>query len=93
MSKARTAPLGSSVSVIMCGEESASVLIVSVALYKPFGVAGLVIGTAAANVVMTYLQLQRLHVGFNRRLELGHTLMITIRILVAAVLCGATCPP
>jgi putative peptidoglycan lipid II flippase len=64
-------------------------IILSVALYKPFGVAGLVIGTAAANMVMTYLQLRRLHIGFNRRLDLGHTLMITVRLLVAAVLCGA----
>ncbi len=64
-------------------------IILSVALYKPFGVAGLVIGTAVANVVMTYLQLRRLQVGFNGRLELGHTLMISVRILAAAVVCGA----
>jgi putative peptidoglycan lipid II flippase len=64
-------------------------IILSVALYKPFGIAGLVIGTAAANVVMTYLQLRRLQVGFNGRLELGHTLMISVRILAAAVICGA----
>jgi putative peptidoglycan lipid II flippase len=64
-------------------------IILSVALYKPFGVAGLVIGTAAANVVMTWLQLRRLQVGFNGRLELAHTLMITMRILLAAIICGA----
>ncbi len=64
-------------------------IILSVALYRPFGVAGLVIGTAAANIVMTYLQLRRLQVGFNGRLELGYTLMISVRILAAAVICGA----
>ncbi len=64
-------------------------IILSVALYKPFGVAGLVIGTAAANVVMTYLQLRRLQIGFNGRLDLAHTLMISVRILLAAVICGA----
>jgi putative peptidoglycan lipid II flippase len=45
-----------------------------------------VIGTAAANAVMTALQLQRLRIGFNGRLEGGQTLMITIRILVASAL-------
>ncbi len=61
-------------------------IVVSVALYKPLGVAGLVIGTAVANVVMTALQLQRLHVGFNGRLEGGQTLMITVRITIASAL-------
>jgi len=37
--------------------------IVSIALYKPLGIAGLVIGTASANLVMTVLQLHRLRVG------------------------------
>ena len=56
--------------------------IVSIALYKPLGIAGLVIGTAAANLVMTVLQLWRLRIGFNGYLEGGQTLMITVRILV-----------
>ncbi len=64
-------------------------VIVSVALYKPFGIAGLVIGTAAANAVMTALQLRRLRIGFNGRLEGGQTLMITVRILVASALMAA----
>jgi putative peptidoglycan lipid II flippase len=64
-------------------------IIVSVALYKPLGIAGLVIGTAAANLVMTVLQLHRLRVGFNGRLEGGQTLMITSRILVATVIMAA----
>jgi putative peptidoglycan lipid II flippase len=61
-------------------------VIVSVALYKPLGIAGLVIGTAAANGVMTALQLHRLRIGFNGRLELAQTTMITLRILLASAL-------
>ena len=62
-------------------------LIVSLALYKPLGVAGLIIGTVVANVVMTFLQLRRLRIGFNGRLELGQTAMITARILIATAVC------
>jgi putative peptidoglycan lipid II flippase len=64
-------------------------VIVSLALYKPFGIAGLVIGTAAANIVMTALQLHRLRIGLNGRLEGGQTLMITARVLVATILMAA----
>jgi putative peptidoglycan lipid II flippase len=63
--------------------------IVSLALYKPLGIAGLVIGTAAANVVMTGLQLYRLRIGLNGRLEGAQTVMITARILVATVIMAA----
>jgi putative peptidoglycan lipid II flippase len=63
-------------------------IVVSLSLYKPLGIAGLVIGTFAANVVMTGLQLQRLREGFNGRLEGTQTLMITARIVVASVLLG-----
>ena len=61
-------------------------VIVSIALYKPLGVAGLVIGTLVANAVMTGLQLHRLRIGLNGRLDLGQTVMITVRILAAAAL-------
>jgi putative peptidoglycan lipid II flippase len=64
-------------------------LVVSIALYKPLGIAGLVIGTAAANIVMSALQLRRLRIGFNGYLEGGQTMMITMRILVATVLMAA----
>jgi putative peptidoglycan lipid II flippase len=64
-------------------------IIVSVALYKPLGIAGLVIGTASANAVMTALQLHRLRVGFNGRLEGKQTLMITVRIALATALMAA----
>jgi putative peptidoglycan lipid II flippase len=63
--------------------------IVSIALYKPLGIAGLVIGTGSANVVMTALQLRRLRIGLNGYLEGGQTLMITSRILVATVIMAA----
>jgi putative peptidoglycan lipid II flippase len=68
-------------------------LIVSFALYKPLGIAGLVIGTVAANVVMTWLQLRRLRTGFNGRLEGGQTTMITIRILIATAIMTAIAYP
>jgi putative peptidoglycan lipid II flippase len=64
-------------------------IVISVGLYKPLGIAGLIIGTLAANVVMTALQLRRLRIGFNGRLEGAQTTMITARILVASVLLGA----
>jgi len=61
-------------------------IIVSLALYKPLGIAGLVIGTVAANVVMTALQLRRLRIGFNGHLELGQTMMVTARIIIATAI-------
>jgi putative peptidoglycan lipid II flippase len=61
-------------------------IVVSLALYKPLGIAGLVIGTVAANVVMTWLQLRRLRAGFNGRLEGAQTMMITFRVLVATAI-------
>jgi putative peptidoglycan lipid II flippase len=64
-------------------------IVVSLALYKPLGIAGLVIGTVAANVVMTALQLRRLRIGFNGRLEGAQTMMITVRIIVATAIVTA----
>jgi len=61
-------------------------IIVSVGLYKPLGIAGLVIGTVVANAVMTALQLHRLRIGFNGRLEGAQTTMITVRIALASAL-------
>jgi putative peptidoglycan lipid II flippase len=61
-------------------------VIVSVGLYKPLGIAGLIIGTVAANAVMTALQLHRLRIGLNGRLEGAQTTMITARIVVASAL-------
>ncbi len=64
-------------------------VVVSLALYKPLGIAGLVIGTAAANAVMTALQIRRLRIGFGGRLEGDVTLMITARILLASAAMAA----
>ena len=64
-------------------------IIVSIGLYKPLGIAGLVIGTVAANVVMTVLQLVRLREGFSGRLEGALTTMITARIVLASALLAA----
>jgi putative peptidoglycan lipid II flippase len=64
-------------------------IIVSVGLYKPLGIAGLIIGTVVANALMTWLLLHRLREGFNGRLEGAQTTMITARIAVASVLLGA----
>ena len=61
-------------------------IIVSVGLYKPLGIAGLIIGTVAANAVMMALQLHRLRIGFNGRIEGRQTTMITARIAVASAL-------
>jgi putative peptidoglycan lipid II flippase len=61
-------------------------IVVSVALYKPLGIAGLILGTIIANIVMTGLQFYRLRVGLNGRLEGAQTTMITTRILVASAL-------
>jgi putative peptidoglycan lipid II flippase len=63
-------------------------VVVSLSLYKPLGIAGLIIGTVAANVVMTALQVHRLRIGFNGRMEGRQTTMITARILVASALLG-----
>lgn len=63
-------------------------IILSVGLYRPLGIAGLIIGTVAANAVMTFLQLRRLKEGLNGRLEGAHTLMITTRVTAASVLLG-----
>jgi putative peptidoglycan lipid II flippase len=65
-------------------------IIVSVALYKPLGIAGLVIGTASANAVMTALELTRLRAGLRGRLEGTQTLMITTRTVAASALMVAT---
>jgi putative peptidoglycan lipid II flippase len=63
-------------------------IIVSIGLYKPLGIAGLIIGTVAANAVMTALQYHRLRIGFDGRLEGAQTTMITARILLASALLG-----
>jgi putative peptidoglycan lipid II flippase len=60
-------------------------VLTSLALYKPLGITGIVLGTTFANAVMTVRLLHRMRIGFNHRLEGARTLMITVRILVASV--------
>jgi putative peptidoglycan lipid II flippase len=64
-------------------------LIVSAVLYKPFGIAGIVIGTAVASATMTlgqaYFLRQRLG-----GIELGTTLNAIARMLLAAAVLGVT---
>jgi putative peptidoglycan lipid II flippase len=64
-------------------------IVVSIGLYKPLGIAGLIIGTVAANVVMTWMLLARLRTGFDGRLEGAQTTMITARVALASVLLAA----
>lgn len=73
----------------LAGINMAVDIVVSLSLYRPLGIAGLVIGTLAANVVMTALQIHRLRIGFNGRLEGAQTTMITARICAASALLAA----
>jgi putative peptidoglycan lipid II flippase len=61
-------------------------VIVSLALYGPFGIAGLVIGTAVANAMMTALLFRRLAIGFNGNLEGASALMAALTRLVWGLL-------
>ena len=58
----------------------------SFALYKPFGIAGPVIGTAVGNAIMTAGQTWHLRRLLGGRLEGHQTTMITARIAVASAL-------
>jgi putative peptidoglycan lipid II flippase len=61
-------------------------LVVSVALYKPFGIAGIVIGTAAGSLTTTLTQAYFLRRELHGRLEAGETLASLARITAAAAL-------
>ena len=63
---------------------------VSVALYKPFGIAGIVIGTGVSSAVMTLAQMYFLRRELHGRLDVRRTLIVVIQItLAAALLAGA----
>jgi putative peptidoglycan lipid II flippase len=63
---------------------------VSVALYGPFGIAGIVIGTAVSSAVMTLAQMHFLRRELHGRLEVRRTLLVTAQITAAAaMLAGA----
>jgi putative peptidoglycan lipid II flippase len=59
---------------------------VSVALYGPFGIAGIVIGTAVSSAVMTLAQMHFLRRELHGRLEVRRTLLVTAQITAAAAL-------
>ena len=60
-------------------------VVVSLLLYKPLGITGLVVGTLAAQVVMLGMQLQQLRARFGR-LDAIQTVRITARIALASAL-------
>jgi len=62
---------------------------VSVALYRPFGIAGIVIGTAVSSAVMTLAQMHFLRRELRGRLDVRRTVLVTAQITAAsAVLAG-----
>jgi len=61
---------------------------VSAALYQPFGIAGVVIGTAVASAAMTLGQAYRLRLEL-RGFEIGRTLQGVALMLAASALLGA----
>lgn len=65
-------------------------VIVSLALYKPFGIAGLVIGTVCANIAMVFGQAWGLRTLLHGRLEGRETVAAAVRITVASAVLGAS---
>ena len=64
-------------------------LIVSVALYKPLGIPGIVAGTVVANVAVVGAQLVVLRGQLHGSLDLMHTLQTAVRVILAAALLTA----
>ena len=63
-------------------------VIVSAALYKPLGIPGVVIGTAASSAFMTVAQIVLLRRELHGRLEIGETVSAVARISLAAAALG-----
>ena len=64
---------------------------VSVALYKPFGIAGIVIGTGVSSAVMTVAQMYFLRRELHGRLDVRRSLIVTVQVtFAAALLAGAS---
>jgi putative peptidoglycan lipid II flippase len=59
---------------------------VSVALYKPFGIAGIVVGTAASSAAMTLAQIHFLRRELHGRLEVKRTAAVVVQLLSASAL-------
>jgi putative peptidoglycan lipid II flippase len=62
--------------------------VVALALYKPFGIGGIVIGTAVSNLVLTLLEASRLRRELGG-LEVARTLRAAVVITLASALLGA----
>jgi putative peptidoglycan lipid II flippase len=62
--------------------------IVSLALYEPLGIGGIVIGTGVSNLVLTLLEARRLRAELGG-LEVTRTLRATALMVAAAALLGA----
>jgi putative peptidoglycan lipid II flippase len=62
---------------------------VSVALYKPFGIPGIVVGTAASSAAMTFAQMHYLRRELHGRLEGRRTAADVAKMLVASALLAA----
>jgi putative peptidoglycan lipid II flippase len=62
---------------------------VSVALYKPLGIPGIVIGTGVSSAAMTLAQVYFLRRELHGRLDVRRTLVVTAQITVAAALLAA----
>ena len=63
-------------------------VVVSVALYGPFGIPGIVIGTAVSSAAMTFAQLRFLRRELHGRLEGRRTIAAVARIMLAAFVLG-----
>jgi putative peptidoglycan lipid II flippase len=63
---------------------------VSIALYAPFGIAGIVIGTAVGSATMSAVQIVVLRRLLHGRLEMGRTAAALARMAIASALLGVT---
>jgi putative peptidoglycan lipid II flippase len=63
-------------------------IVASVLLYKPLGIAGIVIGTAISSLAMAVAQMWRLRHLLNGSLELRTTLIALVKMLFAAAVFG-----
>ena len=64
---------------------------VSVALYKPLGIPGIVIGTGVSSAAMTLAQVHFLRRELHGRLDARRTLIVTAQVTVAAALLAGAC--
>ena len=63
-------------------------VVVSVALYKPFGIPGIVVGTGISSAVMTFAQVRYLRRELHGRLGGRRTAIVALQIAIASVLLG-----